>query len=129
MCLCLSISWEKPLEENYKGPIVVFDLDNTLYPRLETPSNHRRVQLEYMQREAGLDRRKAKRLYAKFAKKYHAVVYRGMVEELGFDGKQMETWCEDHLNLTSLLKPNTEDIKAIQSIPYPKFIFTNSGLY
>lgn len=110
------------------SPVIIFDLDNTLYSRSLVRTDFHDLTIKYMRSRLKLPHHQAKLDLHRLKEDYDALVVRGLVEQFGIDGRDFERYIDERTRLPETLKPDGELRYLLSSIRAPKYILTNSGL-
>ncbi len=107
--------------------VILFDLDNTLYSSEREVGNlvHNRIN-RYMIEVVGIPRDEVDVLRHSYWKRY-GLTMQGLMRHHGVDPEDYLSYVHN-VDINSILRPDPELCRALQTLPLRKAIFTNSSL-
>lgn len=109
-------------------PVMMFDLDNTLYRRDSVELNSRALGIQFLQEKRGLASLEAERLMNLYRERYNGIPTLGLVKELGLDGAEYEKYIFERSNLDRQLRPDPRLDALLKSMQARLYVLTNAGL-
>lgn len=116
------------IDEHDLNRLVLFDLDNTLYPASSGVSLMMRDRIRlFLMQHVGLPEEEALEVGSRFYNDYGLAI-KGCVKHLDVDPQLYDRFVDGGLDLENLLEPlRGEELEAVRGVRGRRWIFTNAG--
>lgn len=111
-----------------RQPVMMFDLDNTLYSYSDYDLNNRRLSVQYLHERRGMEALAAERLLNSYRLKYDGVAARGIAQDLGLDASDYERYVDARSNIPRMVRPDPRLNAMLGNMKARLYVLTNSGL-